>query len=46
MHTITYRLPRAHGLETSLFMWWSVNTGLTTIPIGTLGQAFFSLTLP
>ncbi|KAI0715106.1 cytosine-purine permease [Earliella scabrosa] len=30
----------------NLFMWWSVNTGLTTIPIGTLGQAFFSLTLP
>ncbi|KAI0778628.1 cytosine-purine permease [Trametes elegans] len=30
----------------NLLMWWSVNTVLTTIPIGTLGQAFFTLTLP
>ncbi|PIL31536.1 transporter [Ganoderma sinense ZZ0214-1] len=30
----------------NLLMWWSVNTVLTTIPIGTLGQAFFFLSLP
>lgn len=27
-------------------MWWSVNTVLTTIPIGFLAQEFFTLTLP
>ncbi|KAG2188208.1 hypothetical protein INT44_000960 [Umbelopsis vinacea] len=30
----------------NLLMWFSVNTVLTTIPIGALGQAVFSLTLP
>ncbi|EGN93578.1 hypothetical protein SERLA73DRAFT_189287 [Serpula lacrymans var. lacrymans S7.3] len=30
----------------NLLMWWSVNMVLTTIPVGVLGQAAFSLTLP
>lgn len=30
----------------SLLMWWSVNTVLTTIPIGTLAQEYYTLTLP
>jgi hypothetical protein len=30
----------------NLLMWWSVNTVLTTLPIGVLGQEFFTLTLP
>ncbi|KIK79423.1 hypothetical protein PAXRUDRAFT_834106 [Paxillus rubicundulus Ve08.2h10] len=30
----------------NLLMWWSVNTVLTTIPIGVLGQYIFTLTLP
>ncbi|KAG2181940.1 hypothetical protein INT43_006865 [Umbelopsis isabellina] len=30
----------------NLLMWFSVNTVLTTIPIGALGQAFFNLSLP
>lgn len=30
----------------NLLMWWSVNTVLTTIPIGVLGQEIFTLTLP
>ncbi|KAL5480473.1 hypothetical protein ACEPAI_1743 [Sanghuangporus weigelae] len=30
----------------NLLMWWSVNTVLTTIPIGTLAQDVFTLTLP
>ena len=30
----------------SLLMWWSVNTVLTTIPIGVLAQEIFTLTLP
>lgn len=30
----------------SLFMWFSVNTVLTTVPIGALAQAYFTLTLP
>ncbi|KAH9944003.1 cytosine-purine permease [Epithele typhae] len=34
------------NLWNNLFMWWSVNAVLTTIPIGTLGQTFFSLSLP
>ncbi|KII93075.1 hypothetical protein PLICRDRAFT_101790 [Plicaturopsis crispa FD-325 SS-3] len=29
----------------NLLMWWSVNTVLTTIPIGVLGQSIFTLTL-
>ncbi|KAJ7095711.1 permease for cytosine/purines, uracil, thiamine, allantoin-domain-containing protein [Mycena belliarum] len=30
----------------NLLMWWSVNTVLTTLPIGVLAQEFFTLTLP
>ncbi|TFK32555.1 cytosine-purine permease [Crucibulum laeve] len=30
----------------NLFMWWSVNITLTTIPVGFLAQEFFTLTLP
>ncbi|KAI5123976.1 hypothetical protein M0805_006388 [Coniferiporia weirii] len=30
----------------NLLMWWSVNTVLTTIPIGVLAQEFYTLTLP
>lgn len=30
----------------NLLMWWSVNTVLTTLPIGVLAQQFFTLTLP
>ncbi|RPD65014.1 cytosine-purine permease [Lentinus tigrinus ALCF2SS1-6] len=30
----------------NLLMWWSVNTVLTTIPIGTLAQVYYTLTLP
>ncbi|KAH7886412.1 permease for cytosine/purines, uracil, thiamine, allantoin-domain-containing protein [Phlebopus sp. FC_14] len=30
----------------NLLMWWSVNTVLTTIPVGVLGQYIFTLTLP
>jgi len=30
----------------NLLMWWSVNTVLTTIPIGVLAQSIFTLTLP
>ncbi|KAF8306326.1 purine-cytosine permease [Clavulina sp. PMI_390] len=30
----------------SLFLWFSVNTVLTTVPIGSLAQAYFTLTLP
>ncbi|KAI6135916.1 permease for cytosine/purines, uracil, thiamine, allantoin-domain-containing protein [Pisolithus sp. B1] len=30
----------------NLLMWWSVNTVLTTIPIGVLGQFVFTLTFP
>lgn len=30
----------------NLLMWWSVNTVLTTIPIGVLAQEVFTLTLP
>ncbi|KAJ7816968.1 cytosine-purine permease [Mycena olivaceomarginata] len=30
----------------NLLMWWSANTVLTTLPIGVLGQEFFTLTLP
>ena len=33
-------------LSISLFMWFSVNAVLTTIPIGVLGQSVFTLTLP
>ncbi|KAG9309078.1 cytosine-purine permease [Chiua virens] len=29
----------------SLFMWWSVNMVITTIPVGVLGQYVFTLTL-
>ncbi|KAG8219210.1 cytosine-purine permease [Butyriboletus roseoflavus] len=30
----------------NLFMWWSVNMVLTTIPVGVLAQSVFTLTLP
>jgi len=30
----------------NLLMWWSVNCVLTTIPIGVLGQEYYTLTLP
>ncbi|EPQ50102.1 purine-cytosine permease [Gloeophyllum trabeum ATCC 11539] len=30
----------------NLLMWWSVNTVLTTIPIGVLAQEFYTLTFP
>ncbi|KAJ7581387.1 cytosine-purine permease [Mycena floridula] len=30
----------------NLLLWWSVNTVLTTIPIGVLGQEFFTLSFP
>lgn len=30
----------------NLLMWWSVNTVLTTIPVGVLGQYVFTLTFP
>ncbi|KAJ7758164.1 purine-cytosine permease [Mycena maculata] len=30
----------------NLLMWWSVNTVLTTLPIGVLAQEFYTLTLP
>ncbi|KAG6333319.1 hypothetical protein ID866_5767 [Astraeus odoratus] len=30
----------------NLLMWWSVNTVLTTIPVGVLGQYIFTLTFP
>ncbi|KAI0652315.1 cytosine-purine permease [Trametes meyenii] len=30
----------------NLLMWWSVNTALTTIPVGTLAQEYYTLTLP
>ncbi|THH15143.1 hypothetical protein EW146_g5289 [Bondarzewia mesenterica] len=30
----------------NLLMWWSVNTVLTTIPIGVLAQEFYTLTMP
>ncbi|EIM79933.1 purine-cytosine permease [Stereum hirsutum FP-91666 SS1] len=30
----------------NLLMWWSVNTVLTTIPIGVLAQEYYDLTLP
>ena len=42
---VTGRLNQA-SLRCSLLMWWSVNTVLTTIPIGTLAQAFFFLSFP
>lgn len=34
-----------HALN-NLFMWFSVNTVLTTLPIGVLAQEFFTLSLP
>ncbi|KAJ7069585.1 purine-cytosine permease [Mycena amicta] len=34
------------NLWNNVLMWWSVNTVLTTLPIGVLAQEFFTLTLP
>ncbi|KAI5481367.1 permease for cytosine/purines uracil thiamine allantoin [Pseudohyphozyma bogoriensis] len=38
------RVPK--GALNNMFMWFSVNSVLTTVPIGVLGQEFFTLTLP